>query len=264
MRKSIFYSVIAFVMGMLFMGFVSGTLNPLSNQLVNAVLWYQRSDEMKAIYLQNFNWAKQIVEMETNKNQNQHKLAVIVDIDETMLDNSPFEGMLIHTGKSFIRSLWNDWVNRIHARALPGAADFTQFARRHGVEVFYISNRHVRNLKATLENLKREGFAYADSSHILLKDKTSDKTKRRNKVTAFYKVILYMGDNMGDFDEIYKKGSSLYDSTAVWRDSQLWGTRFIVMPNPMYGTWEYTLFPRGKKLTDLDKAMIKINHIIGY
>ncbi len=264
MRKSIFYSAIGFFAGMLFMGFISNELNPLSNQLVNSVLWYQQSDEMKAIYLQNFNWAKQIVEMESIKNQGQHKLAVIVDIDETMLDNSPFEGMLIHKGKSYNRQLWDEWVKRREARALPGAVEFTQFAQRHGVEVFYISNRRVHNLQATIDNLRKEGFAYADSAHLLLRQTTSDKTERREQIASLYKVILYLGDNMGDFDEIYRKGSSQYDSSAVWKDSNLWGIRYIVMPNPMYGTWEYSLFPRGKTLTDKDKAEIKINHITGY
>ncbi len=264
MRKNIVYSLIGFIAGLIVMGFISSELNPLSNQLVNSVLWYQHSDEMKAIYLQNFNIAKQIVEMESIKNQNQRRLAVIVDIDETMLDNSPFEGRLIHTGKSFNHDLWDQWVKRSEAKALPGAAEFTQFAKRHGVDVFYISNRNVTNTQATLENLRKQGFAFADSAHLLLKDKTSDKTQRRQQVRSLYKVILYLGDNMGDFDQIYKMGSKEYDSTALWRDSNLWGTRYIVMPNPMYGTWEHTLFPRGKKLTALDRALIKINHIKGF
>ena len=69
---------------------------------------------------------------------------------------------------------------------------------------------------------------------------------------------------MGDFSQIYNKASDRYDSTAVIRDSKLWGTKYIVLPNPMYGNWEHTLYPRGKQLSAMDKALIKISHIIGY
>ncbi len=263
MGKKLAYSAFGFILGMIIMAFVDFNINPLSNQLVNATMWYQQSDEMKAIYLQNFNWAKKIVEMEQIKNQNQWKLAVVVDIDETMLDNSPYEGMLVKTGTSFSPETWNKWVNLRQAKALPGAVDFTRFARNHGVEVFYISNRSVSQLEATIDNLKKEGFAFADKQHVLLRDKTSDKTERRKQVQQFYKVILYLGDNMGDFDQKYKVTAPEYDSTALHKDSQLFGTRYIVMPNPMYGAWERARMPK-KPMTDREKAIFKIQSLIGF
>ena len=264
MRKKIIYTLTGIIVGMLLMSMIRIEFNPLSNQLVNAVLWYQHSDEMKAIYLQNFNLAKTIVLTETGKKHASSNPAIVVDIDETMLDNSPFEGKLVHKGKSYNSQLWTEWVRRKQAKALPGAVEFTQFAKRNSVEVFYISNRRVQDLDATIANLRKQGFAFADSAHVLLRDRTGDKTERRQQVSANHHVILYIGDNMGDFDEVYNKASAKYDSTAIWRDSRLWGSRYIVMPNPMYGTWEYTLFPQGKKLTALDKAMIKIKNIVGF
>ena len=248
MRKNLIYGLLGIVAGMILMSLAKLEFNPLSNQLVNSVLWYQKSDEMKAIYLQNFNIAKSIVEMQALKNQNQKNLAVVVDIDETMLDNSPFEGMLIHRNKSFNSSLWNDWVSKEAAKALPGAVEFTQFAKSMNVEIFYISNRSINTLEHTIRNLQKQGFAYADSSHVLLKTNTSDKTQRREQVKSLYKVILYIGDNMGDFGQEYSKIAKEYDSLSIHRNKQLWGSYYIVMPNPMYGIWEHSLFPQRKNL----------------
>ncbi len=244
-----------------FFGAVSFTVafSPLAKQLVMAVLWYQNSDEMKAIYLQTFNWGKKIIAEESTKPSDK-PYAVVVDIDETMLDNSPFEGYLIKHDINFSRALWNEWVNLGEAKALPGAANFTLFARDKGVEVFYISNRSIETLDATLKNLQNEGFAYADADHILLKTTTSDKTARRAKVTATHNVILYVGDNMGDFDQSFVMGEEGYSPNNVYRNVDKFGAKYLVLPNPMYGNWEHRIYPR-PKMTPEEKARYRVRVI---
>ncbi len=257
MMKQLKIFVLGLVTGILALGFAVLTINPLSNQLVTAVMWYQLSDEKKALYLQGFNLARNAIDNYFQQGQGQKPPAVIVDIDETMLDNSPFEAMLAKTGQTFNHKLWNDWVKQERAKALPGAVEFTNYAQMKGVEVFYISNRREHNLEHTLNNLQRLGFSYADKEHLLLRTTTGDKTERRNKILEKYDVICYIGDNMGDFDQKYVPGSSSYSDINLFNDSHLFGTKYIVMPNPMYGNWARVKYPENVK-TDEQKALYNI------
>ncbi len=257
MMKKIKNFALGFVLGIIATGFAFLTINPLSNQLTDATLWFQRSDEQKALYLQGFNLAKQAIDDYLADYAGDRPVAVIVDIDETMLDNSPFQAMLIKEGKHYSRDLWNEWVRQARAQALPGAIEFTKYARQNNVEVFYISNRSEINIEHTLKNLKELGFEYADMQHLLLKTTTSDKTERRNKVLKKYNVICYLGDNLGDFDESLVRQSDEYDPNNVFEDSDKFGFQYIVFPNPMYGQWSRFNYP-ASVTTDEDKALYKI------
>ncbi len=207
-----------------------------NDRLLQAVLWYQKSAENRAIYYQNYNFAKKIVSEHLDKNHDK-PLAVITDIDETVLDNSPFEVELIRTGQKYSYDLWKKWTDKAEAKALPGAVEFSRFLKNNGVELFYISNRRIGELIPTVENLKKEGFAFADTNHVLLKTNTSDKTMRRNKILQNYEVILFLGDNLRDFDEIFKDRTDSLGFKTVDDYKDLFGKKFIVFPNPMYGEW---------------------------
>jgi len=227
----------------------------LQNNLLNATVWYQTSAEMNACYYQAFNLAKMKLFTNMQVSDNEMKKAVIVDIDETMLDNSPFEAYLIKNKLEYSKKLWIEWVKLEKAKALPGALDFAKFAKENGVEIFYISNRHKENLLPTMENLKKEGFPFADTNHILLKDTTSDKTLRRNIVEQNYDVILFIGDNLRDFDENYKYDKKHSVKEKIQLDKELFGTKYIIIPNPMYGEW--TKKYEGKTLNEVSQKMIE-------
>ncbi len=237
------FFVLGALLGILSTGFIAGiVLNPLSNQLVVATYWYQKSNEKKALYYQSFNLAKAMIEKTISNYKDTKPLAVVVDIDETMLDNSPYEARLIKSGKTYEDRTWEQWVREAKAKALPGAVEFTKYAKSKGVEVFYITNRRENNRQATLKNLQEQGFEFADDNHLLMKTTTSDKTSRRQNVLAKYNVICYLGDNMGDFDQ------SLDDlvpgsSEKVDENSDLFGSKYILMPNPMYGHWVKIKYP---------------------
>ena len=233
------------------------------DHLVMSVLWYQRASEMKAIYYQCFNWAKVRLDQAVEKNTNL-KLAVVVDIDETMLDNSPFEGNAIHTGIGYSKETWKNWVNKIDAKALPGAVEFANYAESKNVEVFYISNRSADYFNVTLRNLQKEGFAFADSSHLMLKTHTSSKKERRDLVKENYKIILLIGDNMGDFSEIFEDRSDNYGFNVVEENKDKFGEFFIVLPNPMYGSWENEIFDNKKDLSNQEKYDLRRSKLIRY
>ncbi len=233
------------------------------DHLIMSVLWYQKSAEMQAMYYQCFNWAKIRVDMKTNDSSGSKK-AVIVDIDETMLDNSPFETHCINTGKSYTKETWSEWTSKISATALPGALDFTKYAQSKNVEVFYISNRSIDDFDVTLKNLQKEGFAFADSAHLLLKTNTSSKTIRRNKVKQNFDIILLIGDNLDDFSEIFEDRSTDLGFGAVEKNKTKFGDLFIMLPNPMYGSWENAIFNNRRDLSSQEKYTLRKENLVGY
>lgn len=233
------------------------------DHLIMSVLWYQKSAEMKAMYYQCFNWAKMRIDMKLN-DQTDLKKAVVVDIDETMLDNSSFETNCIYTGQSYSKETWSEWTSKISAKALPGALEFADYAESKGVEVFYISNRSVDDFDVTLKNLQKEGFAFADSAHLLLKTNTSSKKARRDVVKENYDIILLIGDNLGDFAEIFDDRSNNYGFRAVEENKNKFGDLFIMLPNPMYGSWENALFKNRRDLSNQEKYNLRKENLIGY
>ncbi|BDD06496.1 5'-nucleotidase, lipoprotein e(P4) family [Aureibacter tunicatorum] len=233
----------------------------LSEQSLLSVLWYQQSAEMKAIYAQSYNLAKILMERNLDELEEGQRPAVILDIDETVLDNSPFQEKMIERGETFSVKAWNEWVDRGEAKLLPGAKDFLEFAGQKGVAIFYISNRHVSTFDATLENLKKFNLPQANADHLLLKEETSNKTARRNKVNEEYKTILFIGDNLTDFKHSYANrgedmGTEYFLQTI---DSLL--KYAVILPNPMYGEWEHAIYNNQKGAEADQKVKFRKKHI---
>ena len=206
--------------------------------LLLSVLWYQRSAEMQALYYQGYNIAKSALREKTGKSDNKKPKTVIMDIDETVLDNSPVEAYQVIENVPFSDSLWNRWVSLCSAEPLPGALDFTKFAESKGAEVFYVSNRTLSDsFEYTIKNLKSKGFPFADSIHVVLKTDLSSKEIRRMAIAEKYDIILLMGDNLADLDVVFEKRGDDLGFGAVNNNIKEFGTRFILFPNPMYGPW---------------------------
>ena len=108
--------------------------------------------------------------------------------------------------------------------------------------VFYVSNISAKNLDATISNLKKLGFPYADSNHIMLKTNTSNKIERRKQVLKNHEIIMLLGDNLADFDGAWEEAEASNRSKSVKEFSNQWGKKFIIFPNPMYGGWKDALF----------------------
>ena len=233
-------------LGMLISG--CSSLEPGNSQehLLQAVTWYQQSEEMEAIYYQSFNWAVKILEMKVHQ-QGDKPLAVVLDIDETVLDNSPQTAQQILDGMPYSDDFWDEWCYMALAEPLPGAVDFTTRASDLGVEVFYISNRKIHLMDVTLKNLKEAGFPNADSVHVLLKTDTSVKDLRREKVSNTHDIVLLIGDNLGDFSGIFDDRKGEITSQLVKEKRAMFGTGYIILPNPMYGSWEKPFRGEGQK-----------------
>ena len=210
----------------------------LNEQLVMATLWMQSSAEYRALSYQAFNVAAMNLDSFLAAYTGSKPVAIIVDADETVIDNSAYQAWLIGQDFGYSSKTWTPWMEAAEATAMPGAKEFLNYAAAKGVEVFYVTNRKMVGYEGTKENLMALGFPNVDEKHLLLRTDSSDKQARRDMVTKDYEVALLMGDNLNDFTSNFSKKT--VDERFVETDKvkDQWGTRFIVLPNPTYGEWE--------------------------
>jgi 5'-nucleotidase (lipoprotein e(P4) family) len=225
----------------------------LNEQLVMATLWYQRSAEMRALSYQAFNMAKLVYDMDLKIVASDKKRAVIVDVDETVLDNGPYEAGLIDQNYGYSKG-WGEWCDAGEAPALPGAVEFLNYVANNGGDVFYVTNRKVKYRAGTMKNLKMLGFPQVEDSHVLLREKTSDKEPRRQLVRDSHRIVLLMGDNLNDFESVFRKKGNEERAAAVDALKDKFGIQFIVLPNPMYGDWEGAVYNFNWGMTPAEKS----------
>lgn len=230
--------------------------------LVQSVLWYQQSAEMKALYYQAYNTARMMLDIYLKDSKTKKKKAVIVDIDETILNNVKYEAWLIQNNSQQSKSGWKQWTDKADADTLPGALDFLNYAKTRAVEVFYVSNRTTDDVAASLKNLKKFNFPFADEHHMLFKsDKSSSKESRRKAIEKDYDIVLLCGDNLGDFSAAFDDRTEKLLTDSISSYKSLFGKRFIVFPNPMYGAWEKQIYGKGdftaKQKDSIRKACLK-------
>jgi 5'-nucleotidase (lipoprotein e(P4) family) len=223
-----------------------------------AILWTQTSGEARALAYQAFTLARMMLDRDLRMNRRgKLKRALVVDADETVLDNSRYQATLLKNRQGYDAKTWTDWVNREEAEAVPGAVEFLRYAAKRGVRVFYITNRKAVEKEATAANLRKLGFPDVSDQTLLVRpDKgSSSKEPRRQTVAAQFRIVLLMGDNLNDFAELFEKSKTVPDRlAAVDKNKEQFGSRFIVLPNVMYGDWESAAYDYNVKLTDEEKA----------
>lgn len=229
------------------------TPGPGNHENLNAVLWMRSSLEYRHSAIQAYRMAEIMLlnaladrnwtaALEQSAGYQNLPPAVILDIDETVLDNSPSEAAYMQRGSgAFTEEGWDEWVNRAAATPIPGAVSFLKLAEAKGVEAFYVTNREKRHERKTVENLLTAGLPFVDDEHILSKGEvpgwSSDKTSRRRYLASRYRILLLVGDDAGDF--LAGVRSTLADREAAIAPYESYlGTRWIVLPNPSYGSWE--------------------------
>jgi 5'-nucleotidase (lipoprotein e(P4) family) len=231
---------------------------------INAVLWQQRSGEYKALCYQAFSLAKMRLTEKIALHKNDAlPLAIVTDIDETVLDNSPQQASDILHHTTYTEKSWKDWTSKATAEALAGAVAFFQYADKMGVQCFYVSNRRPEERDASIRNLLNAGFPQADTVHVMMKDTTSDKEPRRSKINQQFTIALLIGDNLNDFDKMFYKQPSYTRCNLVRDNSNLFGDIFIILPNAMYGDWESAIW-NGKKVTPVEADKLKHEALAEY
>jgi 5'-nucleotidase (lipoprotein e(P4) family) len=219
---------------------------------LNALLWMQTSVEYEMACVQSYGLARIRLDEALGDNTWTAALeqtgsfrtlppAVILDVDETVLDNSGFDARLVEAGRSYDAKMWDEWVTEAQAPALPGARRFIREADSLGVDVFFITNRGYQDESATARNLAAETGIDIDSSRVLCKGERpnwgSDKMGRRAHVAESHRILLLIGDDYNDF--MYTGASTPGERKNMAKEyMEYWGDKWIIIPNPVYGTWE--------------------------
>jgi 5'-nucleotidase (lipoprotein e(P4) family) len=217
---------------------------------VAAILFMQKAGEYRALAYQAFNLARMQLDADFEK-KNLKKLpkaerkrvrAVVVDVDETVLDNSPHQSFIVINRLPFSPDVWTQWVNQRKAKAIPGAAEFLTYASGKGVRVFYVTNRDEIHRQATIDNLKQTGFPDASAETVLVRTSESGKEARRQKIMEKYRIVLLIGDNLNDLSSQFERKSVADRFAEVDKTREMFGRKFIVLPNVMYGDWESAIY----------------------
>jgi 5'-nucleotidase (lipoprotein e(P4) family) len=235
----------------------------LNEQSVLGINWVQQSAEYRALAYQAFNISKLAFDESVRKGVK--NIAVVVDLDETVMDNTKYQASLIGTDNAFNSKTWNEWIKAEVTDAVPGAVEFVNYVNANGGKVFFISDRGKSSEKdgnndlelATMQNLIKLGFNGVNEDTLLLKEEFSEtvdgklntsKTLRRNAIeqgkidSINYNIVLLVGDNLNDFDD---RAGSTNKQRRDYVDSikNTYGgigneITYVVLPNPMYGAWE--------------------------
>ena len=225
-------------------------------------LWYQNAAEVDALYQQGYNVAtsklKELLKQPTSK-----PYSIVLDIDETVLSNIPFQVKMIKDGTAFNPKLWDEWVQKAEATPVAGAKEFLQFADKNKVQIYYISDRTDAQVDATIKNLEAQGLPVQGRDHLMFK-KEGDKSKegRRQEVLKHTNLVMLFGDNLVDFAEFSTKSEADRDKMFEQLKAEF-GDKFIIFPNPMYGSWESAVY-QGEKKDGKGQSEARLNALKGY
>ena len=225
-------------------------------------LWYQNAAEVDALYQQGYNVAtnklKELLKQPTDK-----PYSIVLDIDETVLSNIPFQVKMIKDGTAFNPKLWDEWVQKAEATPVAGAKEFLQFADKNKVQIYYISDRTDAQVDATIKNLEAQGLPVQGRDHLMFK-KEGDKSKegRRQEVLKHTNLVMLFGDNLVDFAEFSTKSEADRDKMFEQLKAEF-GDKFIIFPNPMYGSWESAVY-QGEKKDGKGQSEARLNALKGY
>jgi acid phosphatase len=222
-----------------------------------ATLWQQTSAEYRAAALQAYDEAGEVLPIaladsgwtaaveQEGDDVSTLPPAVVLDVDETVLDNSPQQARTILAGGSFDPEAWGAWVEEARAPVVPGAREFLALADSLGVAVFYVTNRDQPLEEATRRNLESEGLPLDPEVDTILSRGEregwgSDKTSRREAIAERYRIVLLVGDDFNDF--VSARLPREERDLLVERYRGRWGDRWFMIPNPTYGSWEGALY----------------------
>ncbi len=239
--------------------------SPAPNDGLDATLWTQTSVEYGANAIGMYKLAQTMLDRALDDNSwtaapaeqtgdyRNKPPAVVLDLDETVLDNAPYNAWRVRNDESYSSKTWVPFVRSEQSRAIPGSLEFIEYARSKGVQVFYLSNRKAPQEAATRNNLRALGYPIDDSEDtVLLRGERpewgSKKGSRRAVVTAKYRLVMLVGDNFGDFVD-GDKGSLAERRALADQHEDLWGSKWIVIANPMYGSWESAAFGHDYRLS---------------
>ncbi len=218
----------------------------IRNPLMWAVAYTQTAAEFYALCHQAYNLAHLRIDLALAQHRpGDRPLAVITDMDNTILHAMSYWGYLINEDKEFFDdAIWDEWLPNNLITAVPGAKDFFEYCQENKVEVFYVTNRNQgeRTFEYALAHLRYLKFPYADDQNLFVFRETSDKSPARRKIEETHEVALMLGDNLNDYRRDYYVKDVDERRALMERDRDDWGTKFILLPNPTDGHWVRAIF----------------------
>ena len=238
---------------------------------IGGVLWHQTGAEYRALCYQAYNLARLQLDLAlkakvSDKRARKLRPAIVVDADETVIDNSPYQAILAKTHTAYVNDTWHAWCERAEAQPVAGALDFLQYAHQRGVRVFYVTNRRTEEKQCTADNLRKVGFPDVSDDTLLVRTDAKDSSKegRRQLIAQNHRILLLVGDNLNDLAQVFERKSIVERKAAVDAARAEFGTRFIVIPNAMYGDWESAIYNYQRGLSEADKRTLRLNALQGY
>ena len=218
----------------------------IENNLLMAMAWKQTAAEFRALYHQGFNIARMRVEIALAQKQDDSlPLAVISDVDETLLLANDYWGYLITQGQDFFDDAsWDRWIEENRAVASPGALEFLNFCMSNSVEIFYVTNRDQgeATVQLAIENLNAVGFPLVDTAHLRVLRESSNKELVQQQIREDYEVVALLGDNLNDFARRYYSTDVDQRMSLMEQDKERYGRDYILFPNPTDGHWIRAIF----------------------
>lgn len=244
-----------------------------SNNTLYSTLWMQTAAEYEALSNQAYNTAQELLPaakqdstwtaaLQQDGAYNALPPAIILDLDETAIDNSFYEARAILDQTGFTEESWNNWVREMQAEAITGAVEFTNKASEMDISIFYISNRHADVQDYTEQNLRELGFPVADSAVLSNAGKpewTSAKMERRKWVADRHRILMLVGDDLNDF--VPARNISIEQrKDLAEQHADKWGVKWFILPNPNYGSWKRALYT-GREESDEERQQTRLNRL---
>ena len=243
---------------------------------LNSTLWMQSSAEYVASAAQAFNAARMHLDralqdknwtaaLEQRGAYRNLPPAVIFDVDETVLDNSPYQAYLIKSGQAYHYESWKVWVNAARAEPIKGIKELIAEIKSRGVDVFYVTNRDAMLEEATVKNIQAMIDPTVNADQVLCKGENAqwggDKSSRRVAIAKTHRIIMMFGDDYNDFRYLEDSPSPQQRVAEVRSDNEYWGSKWILISNPRYGHWERAIFNYANGLPDDEKLQAKRHYL---
>ena len=234
----------------------------IENNLMMAMAWKQTAAEFRALYHQGFNIARMRVEIALAQKQDDSlPLAIISDVDETLLLANDYWGYLITQGQDFFDDAsWDRWIEENRAVASPGALEFLNFCASNSVEIFYVTNRDQgeTTVQLAIENLNAVGFPLVDTAHLRVLRESSNKELVQQRIREDYEVVALLGDNLNDFARRYYSTDIDQRMSLMEQDKDRYGRDYIIFPNPTDGHWIRAIFGESEPAgSDENRGILK-------
>jgi len=270
-RQGYLTGLVFTLLSLILMGCTNQLARIESHEMLNATLWQQSSAEYAGVVSQIWQLAHDNLDkaladpqwsaaMEQTGNYSRLPPAIMLDLDETVLDNTAYEARIIKRLGQYTHDTFAEWCREVSATAVPGAKAFLDYAAEQDVAIFYYSARREKLRDCTIQNLRALHLPLPDESRLFLSNGMS-KSAHRGKVAQQYRILLLVGDNMEDFIEGFKTGPDTRRSLA--HDyADRWGRQWIILPNPMYGHWESSIYNFDYAMPRKEQLQYKMQELV--